>query len=108
MDGLRRVRARGGCSPGAFEREVRRVAVRDVHVLRRDVDVREEASVHEGVIGLRVGGGDADVFVLDGERSLRSWDLVTLEKGDGVAEKVKASRKKGAAVGKKGSFRLPC
>lgn len=33
-------------------------------VLWEDVDVGEEVLVHEGVVGFRVGGGQADVFIL--------------------------------------------
>ena len=37
-----------------------------MRVLGLDVDVREEVVVHEGVVGFRVGGGEADVLILQG------------------------------------------
>lgn len=49
---------------GAFGREVGSHAVKYVHVLCGDVDVLEEVRVHEGVVGLGVGLGKGDVFVL--------------------------------------------
>lgn len=44
--------------------EVRRVAVQDVHVVRPDVDVREEVLPHERVVAFRVVPRDADVLIL--------------------------------------------
>jgi len=47
----------------ALGREVAGVAVEDVHILRKDVDVLEEVVPHEIVVALRMVAGQPHVLV---------------------------------------------
>ena len=57
-----------GFVAGAFGWEGGGVAVEDVGVAGVDVDVGEEVGPHESVVAFGVVAGEADVFVLEGEK----------------------------------------